>query len=53
MGEGIFWVGGAGWTIFISGQDEWGPVEVSFGWIGVDEHFLWVGDGGWRYILGG
>ena len=34
-------------------MDRWGWVEVYFGWVGVDEYFVWVSGGGWRYILGG
>ena len=45
------YLGGWWWEdIFM---DRWGWVEVYFGWVGVDEYFVWVSGGGWRYILGG
>ena len=27
-------------------------MKVYFGRVWLDGHFLWVGEGGWRYILG-
>lgn len=44
-----------GWGWVVEGGGILGRWKVGEGmfWVRVGEHFLWVGRGGWKYILGG
>ena len=38
---------GKGGYIFMG---KWGLMDVYFGWVGVNGHFLWVGGDEWRWV---